>query len=92
MQVKGTEMIMGTQMIIVLFKLTNMSKEKLTIGRNLLIPSEAKLIDAPSKIEYFGKHYEMVIAIGKHHTASLIISEEALNALNEYKNQPSVEI
>ena len=51
------------------------------IERRIIIPASAKLIDAPTKIRLYRKHYEVLIGIGNDYTASLIIEEDALKAL-----------
>ena len=52
------------------------------LNRKIKIKKGSKLLKAPCKIELVGGHYEIIIGIGKDHTASLIISRDALEALN----------
>lgn len=37
--------------------------------------------EAPYKTERFGKHYSVLIGIGKDHTAELTLNEDALQVL-----------
>lgn len=53
------------------------------LGVKLDIPASAKLITAPIKRVFCSKHYEHIIGIGKDHTASLIIDEDALKELQK---------
>jgi len=41
------------------------------------------LIEAPTKTERFGVHYEFIIEIGNDETASIILTKEALEALSK---------
>lgn len=69
-----------------------MGQENPKLGRTLILPSEANLIVAPTEIKYGEKHYELLIGIGKDHTASLLISESALEAMQAYKNDVTVDV
>jgi len=51
------------------------------LPKNILIPLGSILSVAPRKIEYHSKHYDLLIGIGKDHTARLIIDEDALREL-----------
>ena len=41
------------------------------------------LVEAPTKTERFGKHYEFIIGIGNDETATIILSDDALKALSD---------
>ena len=40
------------------------------------------LVEAPKTVEYIGKCYEFIVAIGADETATIILSEEALKELS----------
>jgi len=40
-----------------------------------------KMLQAPVKSEYYGTWYEITIPIGKDHTATLLLSDDAMNEI-----------
>jgi hypothetical protein len=59
---------------------------KKTLGRELVIPVGTKITEAPETIEFGEKHYEILVGIGKDHTMTIYMSEDALSEFNKYKN------
>lgn len=53
------------------------------LGKRIVIPSSAEVGDAPTKIEYYSPHIEVIIGIGKDHTASLIMDVDAWEELKK---------
>lgn len=55
------------------------TKTKQKLERALFIPASAEMFerDADHKTEYFTTTYEIVIGIGKDHTAKLIVDHES---------------
>lgn len=58
-----------------------------TLGREIIIPANAKIVDGITGVQFEETHYHLEIGIGNDHTMSLFIPESALEALNEYKNK-----
>lgn len=58
------------------------------LGRDINIPKNAEVLENPMgfKVQYAVETIEVLIGIGKSHTASLIMSKEAWVELNKYKN------
>ena len=56
-------------------------KEETYLLRKLI--EEGNLNPAPSKMEFYTPHFEMVIGIGKDHSATLIIDEDSYFELLE---------
>ena len=56
-------------------------KSRTALGKNIFIPADTVLTEAPAKIEHYTKHYEVTIGIGPDHTARLIIDEDSVMAL-----------
>jgi hypothetical protein len=58
--------------------------KRLKLGREIKISprSEAVIIPDGKKVDYFDDTVEVLIGIGKHHTASLIMDIDAFHALN----------
>jgi hypothetical protein len=42
--------------------------------------------DAPVKMEFFSKYYEIIVGIGNDHTASILIDENSLEVLKIRRN------
>ena len=57
----------------------------MVLGKNIFIPSNVKLYDAPKKREFIEKHFEVVVGIDQDHTASFVISESDFKALSMQK-------
>lgn len=53
------------------------------------VANKGTLHDAPVKTERFGKHYSVLIGIGKDHTAEITLTDDALEALDSIVNEPS---
>lgn len=71
-------------------QIKNRNTKRLKLGKNVLIPAESILTEAPKKIEFNTPHYDLIIPIGKDHTALLIIDEAAL--LELHKLNPEIAI
>ena len=56
-------------------------KDETILLRKLL--EEGDVNPAPEKVEYSTPHYELIIGIGKDHTASIFIDEDAYFELME---------
>ena len=59
------------------------SEKPIKLGASIYISREAELGCAPVKRLFHSKHYEYIIGIGKDHTASLTIDEDALKELRK---------
>lgn len=62
-------------------KMSNHSARAI-IRKNILIPADTIVTQAPSNIALSPGHYQLTIGIGNDEVATLIIHEEALCALN----------
>lgn len=58
-----------------------------TLGREIVIPADAKLASGIHSVQFIEKTYELTIGIGKNHTATLFIGEDALKELATYKHE-----
>jgi len=57
-----------------------------TLKREIIIPANTELTSGITSVSFSEKTYEIIIGIGKNHTASLFIGENALKELSEFKN------
>lgn len=64
--------------------------DKKELGRKIVIPADAEVTSGITGVSFHTKTYELRIGIGKDHTASLFIDEDALEALQEYKHNLSI--
>ena len=46
---------------------------------------------AARKVERFGKHYECLIPIGKDYTATLVLDDDAFDALVKHYQEPLIQ-
>ena len=54
-----------------------MNKEQICTRAMKALLMNNNIGDAPHKTQRHGKHYEVIIAIGENHTATLTLDEEA---------------
>jgi hypothetical protein len=64
--------------------------KKIALPKSIFIPKGTVLSSGPSVITLHEHHYELIIGIGKDHTATLLISESAMTVLK--KIEPEVVI
>ena len=64
--------------------------KNIKLPKNIILPKGVILKEAPSKIDLFGVWYEYIIPIGNDNTASFLISEDDLKAINELEPEVSI--
>lgn len=58
-------------------KLTDENLLKILLMRNIVQ-------DAPTKVTFYTRHHTITIGIGKDHTATIVLDDDALTKLEKY--------